>query len=76
VVKFDTCFRAEVGHFWILNVEHRVLTVYRWHPEGWLRLLAAEPGRRARLEPFETVEFEVAVLFGDDPGPDPVKIVG
>ena len=76
VVKFDTCFRHRVNHFWIVNVEHRVLTVYRWHPEGWLRLLAVEPGQRARLEPFDAVEFEVSALFGDDPGPEPAKIVG
>ncbi|MCU0694172.1 MAG: Uma2 family endonuclease [Polyangiaceae bacterium] len=76
VVKFDVCFRHQVGCYWIVDVEHRVLTVYRWHPQGWLRLMAVEPGQRARLEPFEAVEFEVAVLFGDDPGPEPAKIVG
>lgn len=74
VVKFDTCFRHRVGHYWIIDVEHRVLTVYRWHPEGYLRLIAAEPGQRARLEPFEAVEFEVAVLFGDDPGAEPAVV--
>jgi len=76
VVKFDTCFRHQVRNYWIMELDPRVLTVYRWHPDGWLRLLAVEPGQRARLEPFEAVEFEVAVLFGDDPGPEPVKIVG
>ena len=76
VVKFDTCFHHQVGHYWILDVEHRVLTVYRWHPEGYIRIMAVEPGQRARLEPFQAVEIEVSVLFGDDPGPEPVKVVG
>ena len=75
VVKFETCFRYKVGHYWIVDVEHRILTVYNWHPEGWLRLMTAEPGQRARLEPFEAVEFEVAVLFGDDPGPEPARVI-
>ncbi len=76
VVKFDACFRHKVGHYWIVDVEHRMLTVYKWHPDGWIRLMTVEPGQRARLEPFEAVEFEVAVLFGDDPGPEPAKVVG
>lgn len=76
VVKFETCFRHKVGHYWIMDVAERILTVYRWNPEGWLRLMAVEPGGYARIEPFETVEFEVAVLFGDDPGPNPARIVG
>jgi Uma2 family endonuclease len=66
VVKFETCFRARVGHYWIVDVDHRVLTVYRWHPEGWLRLMAFEPGQRARIEPFEAVELDVEGLFGGD----------
>ena len=76
VVKFDACFRHKVGHYWIVDVEHRMLTVYRWHPDGWIRLMTVEPGQRARLEPFEAVEFEVAVLFGDDQGPEPARVVG
>jgi Uma2 family endonuclease len=76
VTKFETCFQHHVGHYWIADPERRVLTVYRWHAEGWLHVRAVTPGERARLEPFEAVEFEVAVLFGDDPGPEPAKIVG
>jgi Uma2 family endonuclease len=76
VVKFDTCFRHRVGHFWSLDPENRILTVYRWHADGWLRVCAVTPRQRARLEPFDAVEFEVAVLFGDDPGPEPAVIVG
>ena len=76
VTKFDVCFQHRVKHYWMMDVEHRVLTVFKWHPEGWLRIMATGPGERARLEPFESVEFEVAVLFGDDPGPEPAKIVG
>ena len=29
--------------------------------------VAPEAGERARIEPFEAEELEVAVLFGDDP---------
>lgn len=68
VVKFEACFRAKVGHYWIVDLDHRVLTVYRWHPEGWLRLAAVEPGQRVRIEPFEAVELDVGGLFGGDVG--------
>jgi hypothetical protein len=44
-----------------------VLTVYRWTPEGYLHVLGATRGERVRAEPFEVMEIEVGVLFGDDP---------
>lgn len=56
-----------VGHYWILDpLEHR-LEVYRWHSDGYLQVLTAERGERVRAEPFEALELQVGVLFGDDP---------
>lgn len=38
--------------------------------DGYLIAVTAEPGERARLEPFDAIELEVARLFGDiDAGP-------
>jgi len=44
--------------------------VHRREDAGWVRIgayVATEPGARARIEPFDELEIEVPVLFGDDP---------
>ena len=71
VTKFEVLGRAGVRHYWLVDVDARELVVHRLEPAGWIRAgawLANEPGLRARIEPFDAVEIEVAVLFGDDPG--------
>jgi len=70
VTKFDVLGRAGVRHYWLIDVDARELVVHRLEPAGWMRAsayVANEPGLRARIEPFEAEEIEVAVLFGDDP---------
>jgi Uma2 family endonuclease len=70
VTKFDVLGSAGVRHYWLIDVDARELVVHRREPGGWMRVatfLSTEPGQRARIEPFDAVELEVAVLFGDDP---------
>lgn len=70
VTKFDVLGRAGVRHYWLMDVDARELVVHRLEPAGWLRVgawVATEPGLRAHIEPFDAVEIEVGVLFGDDP---------
>jgi Uma2 family endonuclease len=70
VTKFDILGRAGVRHYWLVDLDARELVVFRLEPAGWIRVgafLALEPGQRARIEPFDAVEIEVAVLFGEDP---------
>jgi Uma2 family endonuclease len=70
VTKFDVLGQAGVRHYWLLDVDAREIVVHRREPTGWFRVgafLAGEPGERARIEPFDAVELEVGVLFGDDP---------
>jgi Uma2 family endonuclease len=66
--------RHEVPHYWILDPEEATLTVYRWSPDGYVEILAAERGERVRAEPFDALEIAVGVLFGDEedePGAGP-----
>lgn len=56
--------RGGVPHYWIIDAEHEVLSVYRWSPEGYLVHLTAGRGDRVRAAPFEDVELEIAQLFG------------
>jgi Uma2 family endonuclease len=54
-----------VPHYWIMDLEEPLLTVLRYHLDGYLIVASARPGERARLEPFGAVELEVVRLFGD-----------
>ena len=70
VTKFDVLGAAGVRHSWLIDLEARELVVHRHEETGWIRVgafIAAEPGMRARIEPFDEVELEVPLLFGDDP---------
>ncbi len=70
VTKFDLLARAGVGHYWLVDVDARELVVHRLEDRKWVRaaaFIADEPGARVRIEPFDAVELELGVLFGDDP---------
>jgi Uma2 family endonuclease len=58
--------RAELPHHWVIDPDDETLTVYRWTPEGFLLVLAAERSERVRAEPFDAIELFVGSLFGDD----------
>ncbi|WP_394845741.1 Uma2 family endonuclease [Pendulispora brunnea] len=55
--------RAGVPHYWILDPQHRTLTVYRYATEGYFVALTAGRGKKVRAEPFEEVEIEIDLLF-------------
>ena len=40
--------------------------MHRHTEAGYLVVLAAESGERVQAEPFEAIELQVGVLFGDD----------
>jgi Uma2 family endonuclease len=67
VTKFETYRRCGVPHYWIADPMLRTLRVFRWTPDGYLVVLNAEAGQRVRAEPFDAIELQVGVLFGDDP---------
>jgi Uma2 family endonuclease len=66
VKKFRTLAKHGVPHYWIVDPEHRTLTVFRWTAEGYLTALTADESEVVRAEPFEAIELHVALLFGDD----------
>jgi hypothetical protein len=41
--------------------------VHRWTEQGYLLALSAERGERVRAEPFDAIEIDLGVLFGDEP---------
>jgi Uma2 family endonuclease len=58
--------RHTVGYYWIVDPDQETLAVYRWHSDGYVEILIADRNETVRAEPFETIEFRVGVLFGDD----------
>jgi Uma2 family endonuclease len=67
VTKFETYRRCGVPHYWIADPTLATLRVFRWTSEGYLVALNAQAGQRVRAEPFDAIEIEVGVLFGEDP---------
>jgi hypothetical protein len=46
--------------------------VLRHTPEGYVVVTTVTPAMRARLEPFDVVELDVTLLFGDvEPDEEP-----
>ncbi len=66
VKKVRAYHRAEIPHYWLLDLRDSTLTVLRWSTEGYVVALKAERHERVRAEPFEVIEVSVASLFGDD----------
>jgi Uma2 family endonuclease len=58
--------RHRVSHYWVIDPDAEMLTVYRYAPEGYLEALVAVRGETVRAEPFDARELAVGVLFGDD----------
>ena len=67
VDKLRAYQRARVPHYWIVDPEEQVLTVYRFGTETYEVALTAGRDETVRAEPCESVELAVGVFFGDEP---------
>jgi Uma2 family endonuclease len=66
--KLRAYHRHAVGHVWIVDPEHHVLTVYRHAEAGYVVALVAGAEETALAEPFERLPLRVGGLFGIDEG--------
>lgn len=66
ITKMRIYHDAKVPHYWLIDPGPETLTVYRHSPEGYVHILGARRGERVRAEPFEAIELQVGVFFGDD----------
>jgi Uma2 family endonuclease len=55
-----------VPHYWLVDTEREILTVLRLEERGYVEVLAAGRSERVRAEPFELLDLQVGVLFGED----------
>ncbi len=56
-----------VEYLWMVDVDSEVLSVLRWTEKGYVAISDVSLGDKARLEPFESIELNVGILFGGDP---------
>lgn len=64
VHKLRAYLRAGVPHYWLVDPDEEVLTVYRHAGSGYVLALTATRDELVRAEPFAEVELPVGVFFG------------
>ena len=64
--KREAYHRAGVAFYWLADPERRSLTVLRWMDEGYVIAAVVAAGERARLAPFDVIEFDVDDVFVDE----------
>jgi Uma2 family endonuclease len=67
VTKLRVYERCGVPHYWLVDPDRQVLTVYRLLAGIYQLGLVATSGERGRAEPFEAIELDVGSLFGAEP---------
>ena len=55
-----------VPFYWLVDTERETLTVLTLTERGYVELLTASRTDRVRAAPFDLIELQVGVLFGDD----------
>jgi Uma2 family endonuclease len=66
VKKKRAYHKHQVPHYWLLDPVRETLSVLRWSPDGYIEVLSAMRGERVKAEPFDAIELQVGVFFGDD----------
>ena len=63
--KLMSYARAGVGHAWLIDPVVRTLEVFRLEHERWVLLGTWADDARARAEPFDAIELDLALLWAD-----------
>ena len=69
VEKMPRYAQVGVGHAWLVHPRRRTLEVFRLHDGKWLTIAVHKDDDRARIEPFEAIELELAALWTHLPLP-------
>jgi Uma2 family endonuclease len=67
VEKMPSYAEAGVGFAWLIAPRLRTLEAFRLHEGKWLTIGVFKDGDRARIEPFEAIELDLAVLWAKMP---------
>jgi Uma2 family endonuclease len=63
--KMPAYAREGVPHLWLLSPHVKTLEVYRLTEGHWVLLGTHEGGAVVRAEPFDAIELELSVLWGE-----------
>jgi Uma2 family endonuclease len=66
VIKKWVLHEHRVEYYWIVDLKDKIISVYEWNEKGYICIADARPDEKKSLKPFDTVEFDVAFLFGKD----------
>ncbi len=58
-----------VKHAWLVHPRRRTLEAFRLHEGKWLTIAVHKDDDRVRIEPFDAIELDLAVLWADVPLP-------
>jgi Uma2 family endonuclease len=58
-----------VTHAWLVHPLRRTLEAFRLYDGHWLTIAVHKDDDRARIEPFDAIELDLAVLWADVPLP-------
>lgn len=61
--KMEIYLRERVGHVWFVDPSARTLEVYRHGGDLWSRCAAFHDQAVVRVEPFDAIEFPLALLW-------------
>lgn len=65
VTKLPIYAREGVGHVWLLDPVARTLEILRLQEGRWLIAAVHENQDKVRAEPFEAVEIDLSLIWGD-----------
>lgn len=68
-IKRPLYAEAGVRWMWVLDVDARTLVASRLLDGKWLEIGVWSDADRARIEPFDAIEIDLADLWGDPPAP-------
>lgn len=61
--KMPLYARLGVGHAWLVHPRRKTLEAFRLHQQMWLAIGVYKDQDRARIEPFEAIELDLATLW-------------
>jgi len=66
ITKLPIYRQAGIGHAWVIDPIARTLEVLRCHEESCLIAAAYQNQDKVRAEPFEAVEIDLSLLWGEE----------
>lgn len=65
IEKMPRFASSGVGYAWLVHPRHRSLEAFRLLAGNWLTVGVYKNDDKARIEPFDAIEFDVALLWAD-----------